>query len=322
MSGIPIYYDYATQLENVLIPGAVKNAQENLTTRFYTDYLLKRAMSVLKFDNIPAGWDKNYFLYTLYLRGFVLVFNSPSFGVIAQECTLSGYNIYYAPTTAYVANPALPTTEIGGYYLADEYNKAKHTGLKGSGVLVRLQPNFHGLLDVCSMTAQRLAYLHSAFMSNAANAKFAQVFGTDDKGIAAAFKAMIDDIQAGNLAVAVDKNLFNPIDGKPRWAQFVQNLQQNYIGTNLLEDIRSVMNDFDNFVGIPSTNYNKKAHMTVAEIGANDVETESLVDLMLETVSQGIEKVNARYGLNITVKKRYESGVKENDSKSNDSRTV
>ena len=319
---VPIYYDYATQLENVLIPGAVKNNVENLTTRFYTDYLIKRAMSVLKFGNIPDGWDINYFLYTLYIRGFLIVFDSPTFGVIPQECTLSGYNIYYAPTTAYVANPALPTTEVGGYWLAEKYNKKRYPAIKGTAILIRLQPNYKGLLDVCSITAQRLAYLHSAFMSNAANAKFAQVFGTDDKNIAAAFKAMIDDIQAGNLAVAVDKNLFNPIDGKPRWAQFVQNLQQNYIGTQLLEDIRAVMNDFDNFVGIPSTNYNKKAHMTVAEIGANDVETESLVDLMLDTVKQGIAKVNSAYGLDITVDKRYKQEVTSDDRKNDNSRDV
>ena len=319
---VPIYYDYATQLENFMIPGAVKNGVENITTRYYTDYLLKRAMSVLKFSGIPDGWDINYFLYCLYVRGFVVVIDSPTFGVIPQEATLSGYNIYYAPTTAYIANPALPSTETGGYWLAEKYNKRQYPAIKGTCVLVRLQPNYKGLLDVCSITAQRLAYLHSAFMTNAANAKFAQVFGTDDKGVAAAFKAMIDDIQSGNIAVAVDNNLFNAIDGKPRWAQFVQNLQQNYIGTNLLEDIRSVLNDFDNFVGIPSTNYNKKAHMTVAEIGANDVETESLVDLMLETVQDGIGKVNARYGLNITVAKRYGEGVQTDVSESNDSRLV
>ena len=58
-------------------------------------------------------------------------------------------------------------------------------------------------------------------------------------------------------------------------------------------------------LGIPNTNYNKKAHMTVAEINANDVETESLVDIMFETVRAGLDKVNNKYGLDIQVSKRY-----------------
>lgn len=304
---VPIYYDYATQLENVLIPGAVKNNQDNLTTRYYLDYLLKRAMSVLKFDNIPDNWDINYFLYILYCTGKVVVFDSPTFGVIPQEAILSGYNIYYAPTMATISNPALPVKECGCYWLAETYNKdiRDKYNVKGVATLIKLQPNYKGLIDICSITAQRLAYMHSALMSNTANAKFAYVFGTDSKTAGAAFKTIFDDIQAGNLCSVVDKELFDPVTGKPRWTMFANNLSQNYIASRILEDMRSELNDFNNFIGIPSTNYNKKAHMTVDEINANDVETESLVDVMLDCVKKGIENINRNYGLNISVKKRY-----------------
>lgn len=43
----PIFYDEATLWQNAIAPGAV-HPRDNLTTRYYIKYLLKRAMSVLK----------------------------------------------------------------------------------------------------------------------------------------------------------------------------------------------------------------------------------------------------------------------------------
>ena len=80
---IPIYYDYATQLQNVVSPGSV-HAKDALITRFYTDYLLKRAMSVLEFGNMPENWDMNYFMYVLYCRGFVCVMKSKNARALAR----------------------------------------------------------------------------------------------------------------------------------------------------------------------------------------------------------------------------------------------
>lgn len=319
---IPIYYDYATQLQNVVSPGSV-HAKDALITRFYTDYLLKRAMSVLEFDGIPDNWDINFFMYVLYCRGFVCVMRSKTFGVIPQECNLSGYNIYYAPTTALIANPALPVDETGRYWLADAWNKAKHPDVKDSAVLIKLQPNFHGILDICSVTAERLALMHEALMMNLANSKLAYIIGAADKNAAETFKSAVDFIQEGNLAVAAGRNLWDKETGKPLWEGFANNLRQNYIATDILENMRSELNDFNNFIGIPSTNYNKKAHMTEQEISANDVETESLVDVMFDCVKTGVDKVNAKYGLSLSVKKRYEQEVlNDGESESDDSRIV
>lgn len=308
----PIYYDEATLLQNAVAPGAV-HPRDNITTRYYVKYLLKRAMSVLKFENVPETWDINYFQYVLYCRGYVCVINSPTFGVIPQSCYLTGYNIYRAPTTALVANPALPVSETGRYWLYAKYNKAEAPRVKGSCVLVRLQPDFSGLLDVCAITAERLALMHESLMMNLANSKLAYIIGASDKGMAETFKDTIDNIQSGNLAVAVSKRLWDANTGSPLWTMFTNNLRQNYIGTDILEDMRAELNDFNNFVGIPSTNYNKKAHMTVDEINANDVETESLVDIMYECVSAGIAEVNKRFGTDIKVSKRYETN--EGDGK-------
>ena len=300
---VPIYYDYATQLQNAVTPGTLK-PRDNMTTQYYIRYLLKRAMSVFEFDGIPENWDENYFRYVLWVRGYCAVIENEKVGVIPQMGVLGGFNIYYTPTFITIACAALP--EISGqYWLSEVYNINQHPNIKGDACLVKLQPDYRGLLDVCTITAERLAWMHEALVMNVANSKLAYIIGAGDKGAAETFKAAIDSIQEGNLAVAAGRNLWNKDTGEPLWQGFANNLRANYIATDILENMRSELNDFNNFVGIPSTNYNKKAHMTETEVNANDVETESLCDMMFDSLKAGLDGVNKRYGLNITVKKRY-----------------
>lgn len=308
---VPIYFDYATALQNAVTPGTLK-PRDNVTTQYYIRYLLKRAFSVFDFGNIPENWDIDYFRYILFGWGHLVVINSPTVGVIPQACTLGGFGVYRTPTFACIANPALPQNEVGKYWLSAVYNYQEHRDIKGTAVLVKLQPDYRGILDVCTITAERLAYMHEALIMNLANSKLAYIIGAGDKGAAETFKAAIDSIQAGNLAVAAGKNLWDKDTGNPLWQGFANNLRANYIATDILENMRTEMNDFNSFLGIPNTNYSKKAHMTEAEVNANDVETESLVDIMLETVKACLDNVNSTYGLNITVEKRYKQNENPN----------
>ena len=300
----PIYFDYATALQNAVSPGTLK-PRDNLTTDYYVRYLLKRAMSVFEFDGIPDNWDVDYLRYVLFCRGHCVVFDSPTVGVIPQACVLGGWGVYRTPTFATITNPALPVNETGRYWLHEIWNYEKHPDVKGSCVLIKLQPDYRGILDICTITAERLAFMHESLIMNLANSKLAYVIGAADKAAAETFKAAIDQIQEGNLAVAAGKNLWDKDTGNPLWQGFANNLRANYIATDILENMRSELNDFNNFVGIPSTNYNKKAHMTEVEVNANDVETESLSDIMFESLKKGFDAVNTRYGLNISIKKRY-----------------
>lgn len=300
----PIYYDYATALNNMVTPATLK-PHDNLTTQYYVRYLLKRAMSVIKFDNIPDNWDIDYIRYALFGRGYCVVINSSAVGVIPQICTLGGYGVYRTPTFAMVANPALPVTESGKYWLASEYDRNKHADVRGTAVLLKLQPDFRGVLDVCTITAERLAWMHEALVMNLANSKLAYIFAAEGKAAAETFKTAMDEIQNGNLAVAAGKGLWDHATGKPLWSGFNTNVRQNYIASDLLENMRAELNDFNNFMGIPSTNYNKKAHMTETEVNANDVETESIIDVMMDTLGKCVREMNDRYGLNVQISKRY-----------------
>lgn len=309
---LPIYYDYANAIQSTVNPTAVR-AKDNACFNYYMRYLLKRAISLFKW-NIPEDWDKDYFLYVLYSAGFVGIVRTEQFGIIPQGCTLSGYDVFYRPRRILVVNPVFDASEKREYDLRGDSPDA---------CLIKLQPDYCGVLDICSMYATRLAYIHEALYMNLINSKLAYVFLTDNKATAETFKKIFDEIQKGNPATVAGNKLKGE-DGKPLWDLFTNNLKQNYIATDLIDNMRAVLNDFDSFIGIPSANTTKRERLVTDEVNANNVETETLIDLMEQTLNESIKQCNEIFNLSLSAKRRYtvEPEESNNEYKGNTSDNV
>ena len=292
----PIYYDYANKLYNAETPTGT-HPRDNLTTAYYTRYLLKRAMAMFKF-NLPQTWDENYFKYVLFCYGFLCVIDSPRFGVIPQQCTLSGYNVFYRPAYTLVANPLMSGGMGNGRY---------QIGVNTE--LIALQPDYTGIMDICTLHAERLAYIHEALIMNLQNSKLAYLFLTDDKAAASLFKSVMDEVQQGQIAVVAGSKLKNNKTGELRY-QFINNdIRNNFIARELLEAMRIEFSNFDSKLGIPNVSYEKKERLTTSEAEMSSFESETLLDTMFTTISQGVGKVNEMFDLNVSIVKRYETGV-------------
>lgn len=264
---------------------------DNLTAQFYARYLMKRAISAVRLE-IPGSWDKDYVAYTLFGWGFGIVVDVPRYGVIFQGCSLYGRNVYYQPTRAMTANP-LYLAPSNGWVIGETCE------------LVKLQPDFSPITDVVLTYATRLAIAAEAWQMNMQNSKLAYVIGADGKSQAKTFEQLFDKIQSGVPAVATGANLWSK-DGKPLWEAFSTNLRQNFIAPEISDDMRSIMSEFDSFVGIPSNpNSGKKERQIVDEVNANNIETDTILDLIVETLNDGFSRVNARYGLNCKASKKY-----------------
>lgn len=304
----PYFYDYANAWQTVRAPCAVQ-PKDNATFYYYFRYLLKRCISLFVW-NVPETWDKDYFLYTLYMFGFVGIVDTNEFGVIPQYCTLSGYDVFYRPRKILVANPAFNASEKREYDLRGDTPDA---------ALIKLQPDYSGVMDICGIYASKLAYAHEALYTNFINSKLAYVFLTDNKAAAETFKKIFDQIQRGDPAVVAGNKLKSPTDDKPLWELFNNNLKQNFIATDLLDNMRSIMNDFDSFIGIPSANVEKRERLVTDEVNANNVETETLIDLMDRTIHDGLEHCNDLFGLNVTCSRKFKTGGKtENEVDTSD----
>lgn len=273
----------------------------NETALYYTRYLMKRAISAIKLT-LPDIWDKDYVAYTLFGRGYGVVVEVPRYGVIFQGCTLFGRNVYYQPTRALTANP-LYTPPDQGWIIGKNCE------------VVKLQPDYCGMLDIVTTYAMRLALAYEAWQMNTQNSKLAYVIGADGKSQAATFEKLFDKIQSGVPAVATGQNLYSK-DGKPLWTAFSANLGQNYISPEISADMRSIMAEFDSFVGIPSNpNSTKKERQIVDEVNANNVETDTIIDLCVCTLNNGFDKVNKMFKLSCKAEKKYPLEMEQQEEK-------
>ena len=288
MQGPPFYYDH--QNINDASHGVI-HAGDTGITRFFARYLLQKAISVFEWS-IPDEWAKNFLLYCMYCYGYVAVFTTDKFGTIFQPCGLSGYDVFYRPTHAVIANPLL------------QGNLRPRIGLECE--LIRLQPDYGGVMDIVTHYAELMAIATETMSVNMFNSKLAYVFMSSNKAGAETFKKLYDKIASGQPSAVIDKAAANP-DGSRPWELFTQNVGQNYITDKVLSDLRKIEAMFDTDIGIPNANTDKRERLITDEVNANNIETLSKCSLWLEEIRTSCEKVNEMFGLSLAVDWRYKA---------------
>lgn len=288
INGAPYYYNYINAETSQVTPSTV-HVKDSGLCRYFTKYLLQKAMSVFEWD-LPETWNKDYFLYVLYCWGYVAVVNTDKFGVIPQGCGLKGYDVFYAPTHAVIANPLL--------------SGILEPRIGTQCELLKLQPDFSGILDLVGHYAEQMALASQSVSVNLLNSKLSYVFTAKTKALAESLKKMYDQIASGEPAVVIDSRLKNAADGEETWKSFEQNVGGNYIVTNLLSDLRKIEAMFDTEIGIPNANTDKRERLIQDEVNANNIETYSKCAMWLENLQDACKRVNDMFGLSISVRWR------------------
>ena len=281
---LPFYYDYKNARNSTINPSTV-HVRDTGLQRYFARYLLQKTISVFKWD-MPKTWSKNYMLYTLYCWGYVAVINTDKFGVIPQQCTLGGFDVFYQPKFATVANPLL--RGILNPIIGKQCE------------LLRLQPDYGGVMDIVNFYADMLALSAETASTNLLNSKLAYVFASDGKAGAESFKKLYDQIASGEPAAYIDKNLYRD-DGTPTWNFFNQNLKETYIAGDILNDMRLWEMKFDNEIGIPTTNTTKKERLITDEANSAIEESRTKAQLWLDELQESCRKINSMFGINLWV---------------------
>lgn len=309
-SNYPDYLQHSygwENLENSSFFPSTFHAADNKLTQYNFKYLFQRALSVFDFK-IPDTWEKNFFLNTLYGIGFLIVLDTAEFGKICQFGNIYDYDLYYQPAFADVVNPLFDEKGITNKYCKMRIWK--------DCALLRLTPNYKGIYDICKYYAELLATAQTSLQVNLLNTKFSYVFGVKNKQQAETMKRMYDDIASGQSAVFIDKSLYDE-NGNLTVATLTQDVASVYIGGNLLNDMRAILNDFDSMIGIPNSNLQKKERMIVDEANMNNFETKALCYVWKEMLDKDIKKINEMYNLDLSVEFRREAN--SNDSGVNQS---
>lgn len=281
---IPAMYDTKNLFNSLVSPSTV-HCRNTQLQRYFRRYLMQKAISVFKWQ-LPDTWDADYFLYTLYGYGYCAVINTEEFGVIPQWGALGGYNVFYRPTYVIITNPLI--------------KEMKRPTIGIDCTIIKLQPDYGSITDLVNYYADMLALCSESIGINMINSHVSTVFPAANKAMAESYKKMYDKIASGDPAVVVDKNLFDDT-GKPVWTPFQANIKNEYIADSILADMRRIETQFDQDIGIPTANTDKRERLITSEVNSNNVETAIRCEFWLEQIKKSVEETNAMFNTDISV---------------------
>lgn len=296
-SRIPMRYDMLNMIDARVSPNVV-HSTNTAVFHFYVKYLLQRLISVFEFEGLPEEWAENYFSYVLFGIGYVAIINTDRYGIIPQKCTVGDrITLFRQPQRAIITNPV--------------FDRSYELLIGKQCEVIKMQPDWGNGLDIVSTYADLMTMAIESAGINMYNSKAGFVFFADSKAGAESFKKAYDEISSGKPLTVIDKSLMRE-DGSPAWQFFTPDVGSNYITGNLLNDMRTLENQFNSMIGIPNANTQKRERLITSEVEANSIEVSTLPIIWLETMRKDIEKVNRMFGLNISVSLRYapENGLK------------
>lgn len=286
---VPVSYQLQNLINSAYNP-SYYHVRNTYLQQYFRRYLFNKAVSIFDFE-IPETWDRDYLLTALFAFGFIGVFDTDEYGVIPQAGTISGYDLYYRPKNFICVNP----------HLAKQYYNLT---IGENCVLVKLTDDYFGILDLINYYADQMAISAETWGVNLFTARVGYVAMAGNKAGAESLKKAYDEMAGGNPFVVIDKELLRE-DGSKPWEWFSQNLKQNYIGSDILADMRRIETMFDADIGLKNSNLDKKERLITAEVEANDDSTLARSDVWLQNLKDGFSEVKQMFGIDVTVKRRY-----------------
>lgn len=249
---------------------------DNALYWYFFEKLLNRVISVFKFT-LPENWSASYFLYVLYLFGWIVIYKEKKdgLGIIPQSCTFEGLNVFYEPKKAIITNPAL-----SGF---------RELEIGKECVLVKMKPNYTGFYELIDTYAQMLTNAWETANINMLQSKLGMYVFAKNKSQAETIKKALDKILGGSPIEVIDSNMKNE-DGKLGVDYFNADLKSHYIFGDILNDCRKIYNNFCTDVGIANTNLEKKERLLVNEISANNAETYTMIDMCMDGIKGSFNK--------------------------------
>lgn len=266
--------------------------------RNYVVYMLNRTQRLFEYQGLPDTIPQRMLEFMLQINGFAC-FAKHNGKLYAFWGGLGGEpDEYYRPTKCVVSNPALK--------FSDTFEIDKDC------VIVRNDSALYGLVPLFTRYATALVENDISFRMASINTRVEFLLSAPDDRTKEAGKMFLQDVENGKLGV-IGENAF--LDGIK--AQEVGRSMRTF--TDLIEYQQYLKASWFNEIGL-NANYNmKREKLSTTESQMNNDALLPLVEDMLESRRQCIEKVNAMFGTEISVDfaSSWEKLVEEIEAESN-----
>ena len=307
MAYLPLNYDKINLIEGTYQPSQIKN--DSASFDYWVRTLFGRASSNLIFG-LPDFWQgdiANFWYYCMLRFGFVSIQDltgkgksGDELGMCFSPVNLTGINFYFQRTLAVLSNPTLDESfelEIGK-----------------DCALVCMTPDKMGIWDVIERYALLLSNLDNAINMSIINSKIPFILGGKTKAAIQTLKKIMDKVNSGQPAVFYDSRIQDDAQSKDTPFQFLkllENPKQNYLTTDQLIDLHTILSDFDAEVGIPTIPYQKKERETSFESQSKLADGQARSLVWERTINDSIKEVKKLYpDLQLSFRLRWE--VNEN----------
>lgn len=307
MANIPADYESLNVYNSMRsVAGRVQN---DLNTRYYMRALYQRMISGATFK-LPESWDqgKRYFKNVLFSLGYIGIIKTPKFGVIPQIATPTGYGLFLQPTELIVAQPLV-----------------KFQGTIGEDCeVIHLTNDWLGTWDIVEHYAVRLSTAITSVDVSLVNSRVSLLAAAKNKSAAETLKFLYEAISAGEPFKVYDKAIQTEgLNGEddPIWT-YSQDVANNYITDKLLNDMDTILRQFDNEIGILAMN-GKKERMLTDEVNAINDDACARAQSWFESLSDSFDRVNKLFPeLNLSFSLKYGGEVNEYIPKNDTNRIV
>lgn len=277
-----IPWNYSRFMDNIM-PGLPEYhpREKSRNTSSIIGYMLDRTQSMFHYSGLPESIPQRMLELYLQTNGNVCIARHDGevyafFGGLGGEP-----DVYYRPTIYTVSNPAL--------------HMSKNFKVGDDCVVIPNDSLFMGLLPLFSRYASAIVESELTLYIALINTRLVDLITAGNDRTKLALDKVISDIEDGKLSAAIDKGLETSIHAFPYADQNGRTL------IDLIEVIQYQKANWYNEIGL-NANYNmKRESLNSGETGLNDDALLPLIDDMLSCRREGLEKVNAMFGLDISV---------------------
>ena len=242
--------------------------------------MYNKTLSMFEYNNLPESLPAVELERMLQTNGYLVVTKYKG-EPTAFEAGLSGedQDVYGRPTLAVISNPLYSAT----------------VKLDKDAVLIKSDDNQQGLQWLFEKYGAIINETDISIVVANYNKRMQTLISASDDNTVESAKAYLKEVQDGKLGVIADSKLFNSLQTSPTTTNSGNNT------SDLVELQQYLKATLFNEIGL-NANYNmKRERLTDDEVQANTDNLRPFADNMLENRQDGIEKVNAMFGTNISV---------------------
>ena len=272
---------------------------EGICQRYWFDMLWNRVMSLYEWkspllDGPDATLNADYLEWALMSQGEATFIKDKEGKLRGLRCSRIGLDPYNFPVTILATNPVLGT-------ITGKVNK--------DCVWIRNNKFATPTIDTIKYYATQLAKVQTSLNVSLSNNRMANVFSAETDEQAQAIRKMVDDVDAGKLAVIQKPDVFAQIMGGDKANNMlVYSTASQYLPDKYIENIRGILNDFYATFGVNSSGANmiKASKNSVAEVNSNNQQIMINRIYWLEPRQEAAKLASELFNVDISVDIRYD----------------